>query len=363
MQIVDALVECPVTESFRVRQLAGMFDVPLEDKLTRRFQVELPSEEDDWQVGMIVGDSGSGKSTVARAAYDHRLVQRFAWKRGQALIDGFGISLSTRTITQTLVAVGLSSPVVWCQPYHCLSTGQQFRADVARGMLSRRKLIAFDEFTSVVDRTSARFGSMALRRAIDRGQISKKLVAVTCHLDVIDWLRPDWVLDMTSGKLTRRCLRRPRLQLSIHRCSRDLWPLFASHHYLDGQLNPAARCYIGLVEGQPAVFAATLNNFRKNHLRISRLVTLPTYQGIGLGGRMLDELSQHLTNEGATHIHISGSHPAVVAHCNRSTRWEFRKLLKTGRQRSGIYSDNSHWKTSTGRAVATFRFVGGSESD
>lgn len=358
MQTIDALVECPVPESFRVRQLAGMFDVPLEDKLTRRFQVQLPPLEDDWQVGMIVGDSGSGKSTVARAAYGNGLVQRFVWKRDRALIDGFGASLSTRSLTQTLVAVGLSSPVAWCQPYRCLSTGQRFRADVARGMLSRGKLIAFDEFTSVVDRTTARFGSLALRRAIDRRQLSKKLIAVTCHRDVIDWLRPDWVLDMTSGQLTRRCLRRPRLHLSIHRCSRERWPLFAPHHYLDGKLNPAARCYVGLVEGEPAVFAATLNNFRKNHLRVTRLVTLPTYQGVGLGGHMLDELSRHLTEGGATHIHISGSHPAVVAHCNRSASWEFRQLLKTGRKRSGMYRENPQWKTSTGRAVATFRFVG-----
>lgn len=363
MQTVDALVECDVQASFRVQQLAGMFDVPLKEKLTQRYQVQLPSDNDNWQVGMIVGDSGSGKSTVASAAYGKRLVQRFAWKRDQALIDGFGKSLSTRTITQTLVAVGLSSPATWCQPYACLSTGQQFRADVARGMLSQGTLIALDEFTSVVDRRTARYGSLALRRAIERGQLSKKLVAVTCHRDVIDWLRPDWVLDMDSGQLTRRCLRPGALQLSLHRCGGNLWPLFAPHHYLDGRLNPAARCYVGLVEGQPAVFAATLNNFRKNHLRISRLVTLPTYQGIGLGGRMLDELSAHLTDEGAARIHISGSHPAVVAHCNRSSNWEFRQLLKTGRTRSGIYRTNPDWKTSTGRAVATFRYVSQHEAN
>ncbi|RCS52385.1 MULTISPECIES: GNAT family N-acetyltransferase [Pirellulaceae] len=361
MQTIDTLVECPVPESFRVRQLAGMFDVPLENKLTHKFQVQLPSLDDDWQIGMIVGDSGSGKSTVAKAAYGKRLVQRLSWKRDQALIDGFPADIQTRTITHTLTTVGLSSPIAWCQPYGRLSTGQQFRADVARGMLSPGKVIAFDEFTSVVDRAAARFGCMALRRAIDRGQLSKKLVAVTCHRDVIDWLRPDWVLDMNDGQLTRRCLRQGQLDLAIHRCSRELWPLFAPHHYLDGQLNPAARCWVGLVEGKPAVFAATLNNFRKHHLRVSRLVTLPTYQGVGLGGRMLDELAGLLTEEGATHVNISGSHPAVIAHCNRSTKWQFKKLLKTGRQRSGMYRDNPHWKISTGRAVATFRYASPAE--
>ena len=42
---------CPVHDSFRVQQVAGMFDVPLAEKATERFQVELPD-----------ADAKSGKS-------------------------------------------------------------------------------------------------------------------------------------------------------------------------------------------------------------------------------------------------------------------------------------------------------------
>ena len=69
MSRFDVVVECPVYDSFRVQQVAGMFDVPLKQKARERFEVELPVEVDDWQIGLIVGPSGSGKSTVARHAF------------------------------------------------------------------------------------------------------------------------------------------------------------------------------------------------------------------------------------------------------------------------------------------------------
>lgn len=355
MPIVDAVVDCPVHDSFRVQAVAGMFDVPLEEKTSRRFSVELPALEEDWQVGVIVGESGSGKSTIAEAAYGSNLVRKFAWRREAALVDGFPKRLPARAIVRTLTAVGLSSPPAWCKPYHVLSTGEKFRADLARSVLSRRKVVAFDEYSSVVDRPTARFGSLALRKAFDRGHLAGKFVAVTCHRDVIRWLRPDWVADMSSGKLTRRCLRRPQLDFQIHAAGRDLWPVFAPHHYLDGALNPCARCFLGTVDGQPAALAAVLNHFHARRFRFSRLVTLPMFQGIGIGSAMLDGVAQLLTGDGAELVTISGSHPAILAHAQRSSKWEFTKLLKTGRKGSGMFRDQ--WKTSAGRAVATFRYM------
>jgi transcriptional regulator with GAF, ATPase, and Fis domain len=59
-------------------------------------------------------------------------------------------------------------------------------------------LVAFDEFTSVVDRNVARIGSAAVAKAIRSGQIRCRFVAVTCHYDIIDWLAPDWIIDMAT---------------------------------------------------------------------------------------------------------------------------------------------------------------------
>lgn len=356
MPIVDAVVDCPVHDSFRVQAVAGMFDVPVGERTSRQFAVEVPSLDQPWQVGAIVGESGSGKSTVARAAFGKQLVRTARWPKQAALVDGFPKRMTAREVVHALTSVGLSSPPIWCRPYHVLSTGEKFRADLARAIVGRRSVVAFDEYSSVVDRQTAKFGSLALRKGIDRGQIAGRFVAVTCHQDILPWLQPDWVLDMNRGELTWRCLRRPQLELRIHAASRDAWPLFAPHHYLDGQLNPCARCFVGTLDGQPAALVAVLNHFHVRRFRISRLVTLPTFQGVGIGSAMLDGVARWLAEQGAELITISGSHPAIVAHANRSNHWEFTQLLKTGRKPSGMF--RQAWKTSAGRAVATFRWRG-----
>ncbi|MCC9608537.1 GNAT family N-acetyltransferase [Blastopirellula sp. JC732] len=343
-------------DSFRVQMVSGMFDVSLDEKLTDRFAIELPSD-DDWRVGLIVGPSGSGKSTIAAKAFGSQVYRGFRWPKRKAIVDAFPASLETREIVRLLISVGLSSPPAWCKPYHVLSTGEQFRADLAMSLASNESRIAFDEYSSVVDRRTAQIGSAALRKSIDAGHIDKQFVAITCHRDVARWLQPDWVADMETGRLTRRRLRRPQLQLQIRGCDHRQWPLFAKHHYLDPRLNPAARAFIATLDDEPVAFAAVLNHFRKHAFRFTRLVTLPSFQGMGIGGALLDGVAAHLVEEEhADVVSISGSHPAVIHHCNASPRWEFRHLKKTGRRATGFFREHPDWKVSLGRAVASFHY-------
>ena len=210
MPTVDVVVECPIHDSFRVQQVAGMFDVPLTEKSRERFQVELPTREDEWQIGLIVGPSGSGKSTIARHVFKDGLYCGSDWPHDRAVVDAFGVH-SVRQIIDLFTAVGFGSPPSWIKPYHVLSNGERFRCDLARalsvvfepeerttkvtprGSTTRRehtqggrdepavrrvaanggrsRLVVFDEFTSVVDRNVAQVGSAALARAIRRGNI------------------------------------------------------------------------------------------------------------------------------------------------------------------------------------------------
>ena len=109
MPTIDAAVSCRVYDSFRVQQVAGMFDVPLPDKATERFHVELPDLSEEWQIGLIVGPSGSGKSTVARKAYATEIYSGSNWPADRAVIDCFG-DLSARRIVDLFTAVGFGSP-------------------------------------------------------------------------------------------------------------------------------------------------------------------------------------------------------------------------------------------------------------
>jgi len=358
MPLVESVVSCDVHKSFNVDAVAAMFDVPLEKKLTNSFSVDVPDLSEEWQVGVIVGPSGSGKSTIANKVFGESLYKAGKWPKNKAIVDAFPKGLEVKQITNMLTAVGFSSPPAWCKPYHVLSNGEQFRCDLARALISPGDVVAFDEFTSVVDRTVAKIASAAIRKSINAGHITKRFVAVTCHDDIVDWLQPEWVVDMATRRLARGCLRRrPKISLDIVRTTCEAWPLFAPHHYLDSGLNRAARCYLATWEGRPVGFVAMLTHFRKASWRFSRVVVLPDYQGIGIGAKLVDAIPAVLAKEvGRVMVSLTASHPAIVGHCNRSSKWSFTKVDRVGRQRSGIYVDNPRWNSSRGRSVATFRF-------
>ena len=347
-------VSCSTEPSFRVSQIAGMFDVPLEKKSTQHFNIEPPPMDADWHIGLIVGPSGSGKSTVARHLFDDYLYKEGGWPENRAVIDGFG-DLPIKEITRLLTLVGFSSPPSWIKPYHVLSNGERFRCDLALSLAATSKtctppLVAFDEFTSVVDRNVARIGSAAIARGIKSGKVNCRFVAVTCHYDVTDWLEPDWVLDMAAGTVSRRRLRRPPIELRILRCDRRAWPLFAKHHYLSGNLASGCRCYLALWNDEPVAFCAMIAQMGfKNRWRVSRIVTLPDYQGVGIGTAFLETLGD-LYREDGLRFSITASHPSVIAHCGRSSKWKTVNVMKTGSK------DGAH-RGSLGRAVVSFEYA------
>ena len=355
MPSVDVVVECPVFDSFRVQQVAGMFDVPLEEKSQERFSVELPEEDESWQVGLIVGPSGSGKSTVAREFFADELYRQAEWPKDRAVIDCFD-DLPVRKVTELFTAVGFGSAPAWVKPYQVLSCGEQFRCDLAKALASA-PLVVFDEYTSVVDRQVAKACSMAIAKGIRRGNIPCKFVAVTCHYDVAEWLEADWVLDMATGTLQRRRLRRPPIELEIGRCRLAAWELFARHHYLTGSLGAGSRCYLATWQGEPVTFVATLPVIaKKNHRRFSRIVTLPDYQGMGIGMKVVAAVAELHRNEGHR-INVTSSHPALIRHCKNSELWKAVNVKKTGSS-SPRAGGISAYRSSKGRAVVSFEFMG-----
>jgi len=370
-----------VFDSFRVQQVAGMFDVPLAEQSSEQFSVELPSDDPPWNVGLIVGPSGSGKSTVARQFFAEELYAQADWPRDKAVVDCFE-DLPVRQVVELFTAVGFSSPPSWVKPYQVLSCGEQFRCDLARALSnadfglrnaggnksqsshsairnpqSALPLVVFDEFTSVVDRNVAKACSTAIAKGIRRGNIPCRFMAVTCHYDVAEWLEADWVLDMATGRLERRRLRRPPIDVEIHRSKLAAWQLFARHHYLTGSIAPQARCYLATWHGEPVTFCATLPIItRKNHRRFTRIVTLPDFQGMGIGMRVVAAVAS-LHREEGHRINITSSHPALIRHCRHSKDWKTVNVKKTGASPRAS-SRFRQYRSSAGRAVVSFEYIG-----
>ena len=185
-----------------------------------------------------------------------------------------------------------------------------------------------------------------------------RFIAVSCHYDVTEWLEPDWVLDMATGTLQRRRLRRPAIELEIFRCGYQAWRLFAKHHYLSAALNRASRCYLATWNDEPVAFCSLLNSVgRKGIWRISRIVVLPDYQGIGIGSRFCAAIGEMNRRHGLRTT-ITTSHPAMIGHLRHSKSWKIRAVAKGGNHWGSYAKKKNIQSTSLGRTVVSAEFFG-----
>lgn len=354
-------VTSPIHRSPRVVQLEGQFDIEAAEKTTRRWTIELPLDEHEWHIGAFIGPSGSGKTTLMRHLFGEP--RRLDWHDDRAIVDDFPDTLGIADVTGVLSSVGFSSPPAWLRPFDTLSNGEKFRAEIARTLVETDadEIAVVDEFTSVVDRTVAQIGSHAVAKFVrERGG---RLVVASCHFDIIDWLQPDWVYDTGPGEFQWRSLqRRPPISLEVYRCSADAWRWFSHHHYLSDRLAPSAQCFVALVDGAPATFLAMLPVPGVVGMRrISRIVTLPDYQGVGLGNRMCALIASLYRLRGFR-VTITSSHPAMIRSMARSSEWRMlRKPSRVGRK--GRTTKLVTYKESSARMTASFEFVGEAGDD
>ena len=246
----------------------------------------------DFNIGIIVGASGSGKSTLLK---EFGQEDEIKWDNSKGIISNFN---TPQDAIDRLMAVGLTSVPSWVKPYEVLSTGEKFRADLSKRL---KNGAVIDEFTSVVDRNVAMSCCVSISKYIKENDI-KNVVFCTCHKDILDWLEPDWVIDTDVGCLyDGRCLRRPKLNLSIYETDYKSWEMFKQHHYLRNDLDKASKCYIlkweNIIVGFYAIKAFP-NGYIKNFWRGHRLVILPDFQGMGLGKYLLDYINNLYINKG-----------------------------------------------------------------
>ena len=191
MPSFNIIKESKLSDTFRTNSVIGQFDLKIES-IKEQFYGNIAIEDKQWQVGLIVGASGSGKSTIARELFKESYIEQYHYD-DCAVIDMMPKAYSVSDITRTFNSVGFATVWSWLKPYHVLSNGERMRVDLARALLENNNTIVFDEFTSVVDRTVAKTASYAVSKAIRKSD--KKFVAVACHRDIIEWLEPDWIYD------------------------------------------------------------------------------------------------------------------------------------------------------------------------
>jgi ABC-type lipoprotein export system ATPase subunit/GNAT superfamily N-acetyltransferase len=302
-------------------------------------QVAIPELPTDGIV-LIVGTSGSGKSTILRSLGE---LKQPTVDNNRTTIENF---TSPERGEELLLACGLRSIPTWFRPPNTLSNGEYHRFEMAISL--DQGLTTVDEFTSVVDRDTAKSLALSIRKYYDRRSTIEPLYIASCHRDIVEWLDPDYVYDTDLCVLeNRRCLhrlgRRPELALTIKSTSIKYWQYFYRHHYLDSAISRSAHYYVLLLGDKPIGFHAAIHSTNRDihsYWRGHRTVILPEFQGMGIGTAFSDAIAEIYVSRGLRYFSKT-AHPSFGEHREKSDLWRPTSMNKKSRVGSYLNKDGT----------------------
>jgi ABC-type lipoprotein export system ATPase subunit/GNAT superfamily N-acetyltransferase len=295
---------------------------------------ELPQEG----IVLIVGTSGSGKSTILRSLGAN---QAITISPCSTVIENFS---TPERGEELLLAAGLRSIPAWFRPPGTLSNGEYHRFEMA--MALNQGIECIDEFTSVVDRDTAKSLAYSVRQWFNKNP--GVLYIASCHRDIIDWLDPDWVYDtdlqvLDNRRVLHRLGRRPPITLTIRGTSPKTWQYFSKYHYLDTRMSRSVHCYVGLIGDKPVAFHAAIHSTNRDihsYWRGHRTVVLPEFQGLGIGTAFSDAIAQMYVDCGYRYFSKT-AHPSFGEHREKSPLWRPTSTNKKSRAASYIKKDGT----------------------
>lgn len=192
---------CDNFTGFRSEKVKSLFNA--ESGHNWEHVAELPIEDEGWKIGLIVGASGSGKTSIGKSIWDNGIVNLSeGWNPDLPIIEDIAPGSDMSVVTGALSSVGLGDVPAWLRPFKVLSNGEQFRAGLARLICDAPDKVVVDEFTSVVDRQIAKIGASAFAKSWRK--TGKQIVLLSCHYDIIEWLQPDWVYDTRVSEVKKK---------------------------------------------------------------------------------------------------------------------------------------------------------------
>lgn len=304
-------------------------------------------------VVVVAGSSGSGKSTI---------LNKWGMRKSEVREDTpiYKLFKSEGEAEKMLITAGLRTIPAWRRSLLELSNGERHRAEIALSLSN--KDIFIDEFTSVVDRNTAR----ALCHSINVNGPSHMVIA-TCHRDILEWLDYDYMYDTDIRKwVDRGSLRQCRdITISIKQAGiEEAWGVFGRYHYLSSKFNKAATCYIASIKNKPVAmtcFLAHPSGTIKDAWRGHRTIVLPEFQGMGIGNSISEAIAGHITKSGARFFSKT-SHPSMGEHREKSKLWKPTSKNKKARldyRQDRKTKEDGHKMSHAKRVCYSHEFIGG----
>ena len=333
-----------------------MKNMEITEEIARRFDlgfsehylnhVEIP-EFPDYRVGVLLGSSGSGKTTILKSLGDISLDQF----TNKAICEHFS---DAEEAIHFLKSVGLNSTPTWIRSIDTLSMGEQYRAKLALTFSKPRDLYLIDEFTSVLDRVTAR----SICFSINKGFPDKKMVFATPNEDVAKWLKADWVYDVENKQFIDQTLDLD-VNLRIERGHYSEWEKFKQHHYLADNINRSSVIYLAYVDDKLAGFYAINNQIGRdtpNSKRGHRLVVLPKYQGLGIGSHLANTIGYLYTKYG-WRFFAKTSNVMLGEYRQNHDDWKPTATNLRKRTRAENKSGYIHWRVNISRFCYSHEYM------
>jgi len=306
---------------------------------------------------LIVGTSGSGKSTILNTLGKQ---QTLTVGPCSTVIENFS---TAERGEELLLACGLRTIPTWFRTPNTLSNGEFHRFEMALCLDQGIRVI--DEFTSVVDRDTAKSLAYSMRQYYDRSEQTEPLYIASCHRDIIEWLDPDYVYDTDLCVLENRrsLLRlgtRPPITLTIRSTTPDYWRYFSRYHYLDTRMSRSVHCYVGLIGDKPVAFHAAIHSTNRDihsYWRGHRTVVLPEFQGMGIGTAFSDAIAEIYVSRGLRYFSKT-AHPSFGEHRQKSPLWRATSTNLKSRLGSYLLKDGTARKMPGYGGTTTARDAG-----
>ena len=319
----------------------------------REAKVAIPELPTDGIV-LIVGTSGSGKSTILNTLGNNSQVQ---FDPRVNVIENFS---TPERGEELLLACGLRSIPTWFRPPYTLSNGEHHRFVMA--ICLDQGINVVDEFTSVVDRDTAKSLALSIRKFYDRRGTTEPLYIASCHRDIVEWLDPDYVYDtdlcvLENRRSPFRLGTRPRLALTIKSSSVDYWRYFSKYHYLDTEISKSAHYYVLLLGDKPIGFHAAIHSTNRDihsYWRGHRTVILPEFQGMGIGTQFSDAVAKIYVDKGLRYFSKT-AHPSFGEHREKSDLWRPTSMNRKSRVGSYLNKDGTARKMAGYGGTTTVR--------
>lgn len=329
---VNFILESEIFRNFRCQVAANSLDIDVSKKSKHQMNIENINIPNQWNVGLIYGASGSGKTTLAKHLFGDKIFDVLI-DENEPIINQLPKELTYDECANLLNGIGLNSVPCWIRPVKTLSNGQKARAEAVLLMCQSKEFVFIDEWTSVVDRTVAKAMSVCISKFAKKN--NKKIILLSCHYDILEWLKPDWLIDCNKQKfelpLTKDFFftEREKLNFNIRKIGRESWKYFSKYHYLSENL-PGGSIYLyGLFLNDIQIGFQCFANYvphRQGTIKIyhsNRTVIHPDYNGLGLGILLINETSLLLLKEIKCKIMAKFSSTPVFKAMIKQKQWKY----------------------------------------